>query len=316
MASISKPSAKSLDEHSAKSLDEPSTKSLAESKINTSSDQKKKYFASNEGDSSTNNLLHLEASRPGPPYYKKYNPNIQTYVHWDQYDNDKLDTSKKYSSKNHPNFSIIQPMYNYTTYMTDALYYKTPFITLTQDAILKYAKETPEFMDIDLNNTSIMSTIISFLQSYDQKIFNIAKETNYKYVRPFVINTGYNDWINYQVNVNSELRKLPLHFIKDKQSGKIISEIINYNVAKKYPKVEVFNNTNPTTLNDLKRFLKKGKEVRFILKPYSWINQDGKMIGSKMQIVTMEVKYDFANIDSIVDKQEVTYQKSVKEIKI
>ena len=263
-------------------------------------------------------------------YYKKYNPNVQKYVNWDQYDNDKLDTITKYSSKNHPSFTMMQPMYKYTNYMTDTLYYKTPFIRLTQDVISKYTKDIPEFMNIDLNDMSIMSTIISFLESYDKFIFKEFNKSGDKYthIKTLLNNTGYNDYENfkeYKVDTSLELKKIPLYFIKDKQSGNIISEIINYNVAKKYPKTEVFNATNPATLDDMKRFLKKGKEVRFILKPYSWINKTGNsqqaqqaqhMAGSKIQIVTMEIKYDFANIDSIVDQEEVVYQKSIKEIEI
>ena len=260
--------------------------------------------------------------------YKKYNPNVQKYVHWDQYDNDKLDTSNKYNSKNHPSFTMIQPMYKYTDYMTDTLYYKTPFIKLTEDTLSKYAKDMPEYLNMDLNNMSIMSTIVSFLESYDKTMFGEFNRfgANYTHIKTLLNNTGYNDYEGYKtykVDTGLELKKLPLYFIKDKQSGNIISEIINYNVAKKYPKTEVFNSTNSVTLDDLKRFLKKGKEVRFILKPYSWINKTGNsqnhaecMAGSKIKIVTMEVKYDFANIDSIVDNQEVSYQKSIKEIEI
>lgn len=271
-----------------------------------------------------------KASRVGPPNYKKYNPNVQKYIQWDQYDNDKLDTSNKYSSNNHPSFTMIQPMYKYTNYMTDALYYKTPFIKLTHDAISKYEKDKPEYIDIDLNDASITSTIISFLGSYDKSMFSEFYKLGdkYTYIKTLLNNIGYNDYENfkeYKVDTSLEFKKLSLYFIKDKQSGNIISEIINYNVAKKYPKTEVFNATNPATLDDMKRFLKKGKEVRFILKPYSWINKTGApnhtqqaqcMAGSKLQIVTMEIKYDFANIDSIVDQEEVVYQKSIKEIEI
>jgi hypothetical protein len=248
---------------------------------------------------------------------KKYNSNVLKYVQWDQFDASKLGDIKSYVSKNHPSFTLLQPLYRYTDKVVDTLYYKTPFIKLTENMVSRYQQTMPDYVNFDLNNLNLSDTMLSFLENYDQKVFNVISEKEYSYVKPLLSNTGYNDLTKCEVNKDLPFKKLPLYFLKDKQSGNITSEIINYNISKKYPKVETFNRTNVIKLDDLVRCLKKNKEVRFILKPYSWYDSNNKVAGSKMQLVTMEIKFDGAKINSLVDEEEVVEPLNIiKEVDI
>ena len=73
-------------------------------------------------------------------------------------------------------------------------------------------------------------------------------------------------------------------------------------ISKKFPKYEVFYEIEKNKIN---RFLKKDKEVRFILQPLSWIkiSNENNFYGSRLYISSMEVKFKGANIKSIIENK-------------
>jgi hypothetical protein len=112
-----------------------------------------------------------------------------------------------------------------------------------------------------------------------------------------------------------EMRQLKLHFNYNTKTSKIYSEIINYNISNKYPKIEKFNNISQ---KDIGRFLKKGKEARFILYPVTWIIWDKNIYsyGSQLKILKMEIKFDGAHIESILDNNEINVSSRMETVTI
>ena len=204
---------------------------------------------------------------------KKY---VTEYVKWDNYDKLKLTYFKKWT-KEEDTITFLYPKYKYHRHLFKTLKIMTPFIVLDKDLKSNY-------LEIELDNV-YMNQLSNFLKTYQEFLDNfIKKEYSDKIVSIFPL-------------IKNNRVKL---YLKINKNGNIKTKIINYNISKKFPKYEIFSEIEKNKIN---RFLKKDKEVRFIIEPFSWVNDKNNYYGSRLYISSMEVKFKGANIESMIENK-------------
>lgn len=208
-------------------------------------------------------------------------------INWDDFEYSKLnDYDIKRIVDDDKNFIFVNSTYKYTKSKIKRLYIKTPFFNLCNYPLNGYKNIKCNYDNFD----SGFKNIVPLLKKYDEFVDNTVKKhlgNEYKFVKGII-------------NSNTNSFNLRLKF--NKKYDIICSDIINYNVSKKYPKEERYSQIS---YENLKRFLKKDKDVRFILNPYFWINKTNKIFGSSVSIYKMEIKFKDSNINSRLDKEEV-----------
>jgi hypothetical protein len=225
-------------------------------------------------------------------------------IYWDDFEESNLN---EYDIKrivdDNKDFICVNSTYKYTKSKINRLYIKTSFFNFCNHPFKSGYKPKPQSnikCDYD-NNESGFNKIVHLLKKYDNFVDTIVKKhlgNDYKFVKG-IINTN-NDFYNLQLKSN-------------KTTNTIYSDIINYNVSKKYPKEERYNQIS---FEDLTRFLKKDKDIRFILNPYFWINKKDKIYGTGVSIYKMEIKFKDSIINSRLDKEEEEIQTYIPTITI
>jgi len=223
-----------------------------------------------------------------------------SYIDWGNFEEDKVEfltrqiigTNKDNGNTNNNNdnkFKIMTPFYKYDTQKSNRLYILTPFMKL----------EKQLHWDMSINMCSIKPTtanldfgqIVEFIAKYNDVVKNILDSPTDKWSTDMAYN---------EVKFNLKLK-----------GGKIVGNIVNHNVSKKYPKTEKIDN-----VADLNLKFKKGKYVRFLLKPVTWFNKENKKYGLFFEIDTMEIKYPHATIMSDFDRYVDVYSQPLGDLLI
>jgi len=182
--------------------------------------------------------------------------------------------------------TFMTPIYNYQLNKSNRLYVATPFMQINShlhwDIIKNKCSITVSLAELDF------SPILGFISKYDDTIKNKLDNKT--------ISTNNNNKIKFHLKL---------------ENGKILSDVTNYNISKKYPKVEKINDVANLNLK-----FSKGKHVRFLLKPSVWVNKIGDTFGSFFEIEKMEIKYSKATVDSEFDKDTWEYTSIPNNIKI
>lgn len=249
--------------------------------------------------------------------YKNY---YQNYITLDNFDKEKLDFFKNGNQDSvyivNKDYGFINPQYCYDLgekIKVASFKFITPFIELDYKINIR----TEDLIKINLNTqkSNKLEGLIRMLLQYDKKVdsyINANYNSEHRCVKRLISNNTSPD-NTVEHNLSTDLRELTLYFLKDKVSQKITSTILNYNISKKYPKNEEYEHV---TYNELKKFLWKGKEMRFILRPITWISKSSNIYGSKLMIEKMEVKFKDAKIDSLIDKNTRDIIPNIKNITI
>lgn len=239
---------------------------------------------------------------------KKRYQYFKYFINWDYFDVSKLSipqdilNQKSISTNKYPLIKLIAN-YQYTEKFFDKLLISTPFIKLTNDPFKFVRNKLLKpiiFLDLNKYNANVL---VSPLRKYDQFIRNKLTELGYKEQKSLMPNMKGTDCFEY----------LPLYFYYDKTQNIVFADIINYNISKEYPPVEQFNKIE---FEALRRFVKIGKEIRFLLYPITWIQQNNKLYVTKLMIKIMEVKYEGRLIKSIFDEKTSQNCQFIKEVTI
>jgi hypothetical protein len=203
-------------------------------------------------------------------------------------------------SKNLKNYCVYRPKYKFSEITHDWFMFKTSFIKISSNPIKSYEEGT-----MCINNNCDVTNIINIMRQYDEYVEDEIKRLELSNIVKLTCSK----------KLIHEMRPLKLHFNYNTKTSKIYSEIINYNISNKYPKIEKFNNISQ---KDIGRFLKKGKEARFILYPVTWIIWDKNIYsyGSQLKILKMEIKFDGAHIESILDNNEINVSSRMETVTI
>jgi hypothetical protein len=215
----------------------------------------------------------------------------------------------------------IIPHYSYSDKVNDILLIKTPFITVTKKFLTTNKKiwnQSIKNNSMCLDTDQLSEVLVDKLVEYDMTLNQFIKK---KYQHEIAITnliSNKDKFQTYDANKSADMNfiRCKINMSKD---IKEISKFINYNVSKKYPKNEVYDLTT-TDLNSLHqvflRVMSEKKEIRFLLAPTSWCNVNSRIGGSYLQIYGMEVKYQNARINSLLELREHIIMPVIKEIAI
>lgn len=245
---------------------------------------------------------------------KKYNPTILAMINSQDYQKDKL----SFSSSQFKTMIILNPFYQYSLKIQEPLHIQTNFLNIEKTSILY--KEFKKFHDD--NRGFVMkilpelfdSSTINLLLDYDRQVKTFINNPNIKCAEKLIYNKDIKKHqSDYQ---NDPIPQLDYGPIKCKLSGKL-SKVTNYNISKKYPKVEEFNGiTNKLSdfFDIFDRILSDKKQVRFVFSPITWINSN--KYSSHIIIHNMEIKYKDAKINSSLDTESKTMHGVITSITI
>jgi hypothetical protein len=245
--------------------------------------------------------------------YKKNTTNYIAVIPLNHYNlsNLTIDIPSSYRTRS---VSIARNMYKYSEKELGELRIKTPFIKVTKEQIELFLNCLNEKkFTIDISQEFLLK---QFLEEYDAHISKFYKRTgkhNGHVVKTYRKSSGDDQQINNDKVCNYVVGKLKSH-LKEKN----IANIYNYNISKKYPSVEIFeiDKLSPVIYTRLmKRFATDQKEIRYIISPQSYIDVNGKY-GSSLRIISMEIKYQNAKIDSVLDKSEQSVKEEILSIQI
>ncbi|ARF11494.1 hypothetical protein Klosneuvirus_1_351 [Klosneuvirus KNV1] len=245
---------------------------------------------------------------------KKWNPNILAMIDSQSYHTDKI----SFSSSQFQTTMMLTPFYQYSLKIQEPLHIQTKFFDLEKNSIMY--KEFKKFHDD--NRGFIMKiapelfdfTTLNMLLDYDRQVKKFINNQNIKCIEKLIYNKEIKKHeLEFQ---NDPIPQLDYGPIKFKLSKKL-SKVMNYNISKKYPKVEEFNGTK-NKLSDFfdifDRILSDKKQVRFVFSPMTWI-RDNKY-GSHIMIHNMEIKFKDAKISSVLDTESKTMHEEITSITI
>lgn len=245
---------------------------------------------------------------------KKWNPNILAMINSHNFQKDKLSLS----SSQFQTMTILNPFYQYSLKTQEPLHIQTKFLDLGKNSIMykefqKYHDDNRGFV-MKISPELFDSTTINLLLDYDRQVKTFINNPNIKCTDKLIYNK---DIKKYQPEYqNDPVPQLDYGHIKCKLSKKL-SKVTNYNISKKYPKVEEFNGTK-NKLSDFfgifDRILSDKKQVRFVFSPMTWI-KDNKY-GSYIIIQNMEIKFKDAKISSPLDTESKTMHDEITSITI
>lgn len=254
------------------------------------------------------------------------------FVTWTNFDSNKLsfEPQKQIEKKvegagagvgvhERTNIQYLSPKYNYAGTKMDHLIIKSPFINCLQDPYLQKYKGGGKYqheLRIDPNNVN-GQLMIEMLVNYDQKLDQFITDSygpNFICHKRLISNRGkfYGHQEEYREVQFGDLFSM-LEFRLKCQGSRIENEIYNYNVSKKYPTVEEFQSIE---IKDLRRFLKKNKDIRLVFHPVSWIIPDKLSYGTFLAVDILEVKYGGSFIKSVLDADTVQSSNVLKEVNI
>lgn len=223
-------------------------------------------------------------------------------------------------------FKACYPLYRFSEKLTKGLYIKTPFFKVETPLFKNFTHDSSR-PSINIDTTSLgASMMIDCLIAYDntfkQSIMgnNIisASNGNEKNMTPIV--TNKNDFgrnitschPDDMVNKNKGISSIKLMLPYNSSTGIVNIELITY-IAKRYAANEMNENI---TLDQLKKLIDRKKEIRCIVKPFSWVHPATGRFGSKLVIIKMEVKYEGASIKSLIDQKGEEILDTITEISI
>jgi len=224
--------------------------------------------------------------------------------------NDIIDVDiKKYLSVS--KFYYHKCLYQYPDEENKLLMIKLPFIKLLKNPF-KNSNENQNQITIDLDHAQHLDIIISLYQ-YDLYIEKLVNTLNDKFICLSKLVSNRNCKDASLVSLTEQLRPIKCKFIYNKTDSLIKTKIINYNVSKKYPKIEILNSIKR---DDLNRILYKNKEIRMMVTPITWFDYKNKRYGSYLQIQKMEVKFNGASIKSKFNEDQIIVDKIIHKITI
>lgn len=213
---------------------------------------------------------------------------------------------------------MLKPCYQYNAKTLEPFHILTEFLDISKNSILyKHSKkfhDNERVFNMEIVPEIFNTSTLNMFAEYDKKVAMFINNNKVKCTNKLINNTHIDkSQPEYQDHPNMYGA---LDSIKFKISKKA-SKIINYNVSKKFPKVEEYE-TSKMKLSELfdifNRVVNDNKQVRFILTPTTWINND--KYGSYITIHTMEIKYKDAKICSLIDTVEKNIQIEITNITI
>ena len=224
------------------------------------------------------------------------------FINYQLVDEDKIIMLKKVAKASHQNILF---RYNLDKPDTKILHFITDFIDVAVNLYSwSHRHFNSRYITIDPNHHSAIH-LLDIFYGLDKCADNYMK-INYP---------QYTIWKKICNRTNKKtLDHLKLHFLVNKV-GSIKTEIYNYNVSKKYPPFEHFKCCR---LDDIKRFLRGKKQIRFILLPVLWINHFAKSYGIKIYIKCMEVRFPVIStkFKSKLDENSVIVREEIECIEI
>ncbi len=233
----------------------------------------------------------------------------------DQFNADKIVRYRNSVSMNNNSFSFYTPIYSYSDNIEYPLMIKTDFIDLTIDPFKLIKKDVKKFIILDTNDKSVKH-LYTPLSNFSKNVFEfIQKQSKFpnRLTEQGPVLSNHTDERIKSVKVDFYQRMKNLKLFLPEFNGKIKTTVYNYNKSKKYDPVETYDSIE---LNELARFLIKGKQVRFILEPKVWFNSSTQTYGIKLYVKFMEVKYKDQLIKSELDENQVEIINPVKFIEI
>lgn len=199
-------------------------------------------------------------------------------------------------------FISIIPHYEYIDEIYSPLIIQTPFLDVNN--YIKYK--------------NINSKSKSFSINFDQQFFDSNLQQ---------IFASYDNYVSLRLEDTYKRQLKCVKKLENQISGKIVnnkflgdySKLINYNISKKYEPKEEFDfaivkKNEYEKIFD--RILNNKKQIRLILAPMSWVNEKEMIYGSYLNIFTIEVKYKFWKVNSVLDQNETSVKRTVKKINI
>jgi len=251
-----------------------------------------------------------------PQYHKKYISLIKS----ETFASEKLSLEFK---KGEP-FTSFKNVYKYDEKNKDKLMIKTPFFTIKKNSLSNKSIAKNNKLQIDISPLIMDEATINFCIQYDNKIkaciqiFSDGDGVNYACKGRLIQNTNYG--VNLPADTNLPMNNIKGIIKQEKyKTGQYSQKWINYNISKKYQRVEQLE-MSPLQMDKFNemytRAVKEHKQVRFVLSPYTWINHTTKVYESYLIIHTIETKYEYDNIISIMDKSEISIENQVMSIDI
>lgn len=209
---------------------------------------------------------------------------------------------------------FIIPIYHYTENYEDLLIIQTPFIDIKKNInyknLTKYNRDK-NFLDIVFDSNFFDNTILNIFMNYDDEIL---KNINKKYDNKITCHQNLIKDNNTGEQSSKIKGKLKYH----KKLG-TYSKLINYNISKKFPLKEEFDLISMTGVSYqpiFDRIFNEKKQVRLLITPITWIDEEKMIYGSYLNILMMEVKYKNAKINSILDQNEISVKNRINKIEI
>lgn len=238
--------------------------------------------------------LPLKKSLKKPMIVNRYMP-TEYYIEYDGYMRENM--MELYCVCVKEQMDIYVPLYEYIEKTVAPLKLKTPFIEIAGRPLLNNFEKTKEIL-LEITSKNMINNILPILMNIDEygkREMNNIYGKKVKLWSQTVRNRGVPKKGSSYVNIDERYSPLSVYMTNG-------SRVINYNVSKNYPKVEEIAEV---TGRELKRFCRKGKEVRMILKPIIWVNREIRRYGIKWKINTMEIKFKGAQIESRMDEEEI-----------
>lgn len=189
-----------------------------------------------------------------------------------------------------PECKIVTLDYCYDKNVTEKLIIETEFMNINRKSIFNKSKFEKTLI-IDLSMRLFDGTIADLLLKYDNDIDN------------FIKNKFGNCLCKKKLVKNKD--GFVTGIIKHNKYLENYSKIINYNISNKYKAIESYDiaSLNLKNFGDLfNRIMKDKKQMRLLMAPQTIISDKDKQYKSYLNIYLIEVKYENAKIDSIIDK--------------
>lgn len=217
---------------------------------------------------------------------KNYNSTQINFIDWYSFCPSKLN----FVLKSIKNSIICLSIYKYNNEINSSFCFCTSFIKLVNSPVIDNTKNKIKIM-IDPND------MIFFFKQLDTMIKEFMDKSEYKdYKQRQLLKLKYRSFDKYE-------------YIKIILRNE--TEIINYNISKKYPISEYCSISDVVAL---KRVFKPDKEIKLLLKPIIWLSVNSKTYGIKLIAEMIEVKFPNNTIQSKFDTEYI--QHSVESVVI
>ncbi len=268
-----------------------------------------------------NNLIKLGTknsitSTNNPYVFNKQFSNYILFINCESFKNNEL--SILHSKYNNNGYMHTIPVYEYSKKNKDVLIIQTSFNDFIKSKFVYKLQQNSNQLHIEISSDLFERQTLDILIDFDNKMREFIKNThdNFKCIGKIVHNKG----MPYTDNVNKmdEISMIKTKFIKD-INYKQYNKVVNYNISKKFPKVEEFDLSKISPL-DLGKFfnriLNNQKEFRMMISPVGWINTNNSTYGSYLGIIMLEIKYKGTKIISLVDSNEVITKQEIINLTI